>query len=124
MKDQATSLIKSAKKFTAVSVQNKTNGPLVRVPHFQNKIGWGEGGFAIFTKSSITSTKADDSLVRKYNKKATFLNKNILQLKENTAIHPMVQNLFPNVKVSNFPLAGPLQYFVKHCGKLTKSLKF
>ena len=39
-------------------------------------------------------------------------------------IHQMVQNLFPNVKVSNFPLAGPLQYFVKHCGKLTKSLKF
>ena len=41
MKDQATSLRKSAKKFTAVSIQNKTNGPLVGVPHFQNKIGAG-----------------------------------------------------------------------------------
>ena len=78
-----------------------------------------------FTKSSITNgevsvigIKADDSLVRKYNKKATFSNKNIPQLKENTAIHPMVKNLFPNVKVSNFPLAGRLQYLVKHCGQL------
>ena len=39
-------------------------------------------------------------------------------------IHPMVQNLFPNVKVSNFLLAGVLQYFVKHCKKLARSPKF
>ena len=112
-----------------MSVQNKTNGPLVRAPHFQNKKG--RGGIATFTKSSITNgevsvigIKADDSLVRKYSKKATFFNKNIPQLKENTTIHPMMQNLFPNVKVSNFPLAGGLQYLVKHCEKLIGSPKF
>ena len=36
---------KSAKRFTVVSVQNKTNGPLVRAPYFQNKMQGGrEGG--------------------------------------------------------------------------------
>ena len=80
-------LFKSAKKFTTVSVEIKTNGPLVRAPLFQNKMGrWRR--IAKFTKSSITngkvSVKADDSLVRKYNKKVTFFNRNIPKLKENT----------------------------------------
>ena len=94
MKDQAEllekptgDLFKSAKKFTAVSVQIKTKGPLVRAPLFQNKMGrW--RGIATFTKSSITngevSVKAGDSLFRKYNKKVTFFNRNIPKLKENT----------------------------------------
>ena len=34
-------LRKSAKTFTTVSIQNKTNGPLVRAPHFLNKKGRG-----------------------------------------------------------------------------------
>ena len=33
----------------------------------------------------------------------------------------MVRGLFPNVKVGNFPLAGRLQYFVKHWKKLTSN---
>ena len=33
----------------------------------------------------------------------------------------MVRNLFRNVKVSNFPLAGRLRYFVKHWKKLTSN---
>ena len=33
----------------------------------------------------------------------------------------MVRNLFPNVKVANFSLAGRLQYFVKHWKKLTSN---
>ena len=32
-----------------------------------------------------------------------------------------MQNLFPNVKVGNFPLTGRLQYFVKHWKKLTSN---
>ena len=36
-------------------------------------------------------------------------------------IHPLVRNLFPNVKVSNFPIAGRLQLFVKHWKKLTNN---
>ena len=108
--------------------QNKR--PFSKGPSFSKQEGeWVE--IATFTKSSITNgevsaigIKADDSLVRKYNKKATFSNKNIPQLKENTAVHPIMQNLFPNVKVSNFPLAGGLQYLVKHCEQLTGSPKF
>ena len=109
-------------------------------------------------KSSITNgkvvavegIKTEDSLVRKYNKKATFFNKNVPQLKKHSKeeifiketvplllsggslpeivplhqlrdIHPLVQNLFPNVKVSNFPPAGRLKYFVKHWKKFTSN---
>ena len=35
----------------------------------------------------------------------------------------MVRNLLANVKVSNLPLAGRLQYFVKHRKKLTSNPK-
>ena len=35
----------------------------------------------------------------------------------------MVRNLFPNIKVSNFPIAGRPQYFVKHWEKLTSNLE-
>ena len=34
-----------------------------------------------------------------------------------------MRNLSPNVKVGNFPLAGRLQYFVKHWKKLTSNPK-
>ena len=96
---------------------------------------------------TIKSIKTEDSLVRKYNKKATFFNKNIPQLKKHSKeefyiketvplpllggslpeivplhqlrdIHPLLRNLIPNVKVGNFPLAGRLQYFVNHWKKL------
>ena len=43
----------------------------------------------------------------------------IVSLHQLRHIHQLVQNLFPNVKVSNFPLAGRLQYFGKHWKKLT-----
>ena len=33
----------------------------------------------------------------------------------------MVGNLFPNVKVGSFPLAGRLLYFTKHWEKLTSN---
>ena len=93
-------------------------------------------------KVAFRGIKADDSLVRKCNKKATFFNKNTPQLKNSKEeiyiketialplsggdlpeivsihqlrdIHPMVRNLFLNAKVSNFSLAGRMQYFVKH----------
>lgn len=38
----------------------------------------------------------------------------ILPIHQLRDIHPMVRNLFLNAKVSNFPLAGRMQYFVKH----------
>ena len=84
---------------------------------------------------AVKGIKTEDFLARKYNKKAAFFNKNIPKLKKHSKekvyiketvplpisggnlpeivpihqlrdIHPMVQNLFPNVKVSSFPLAG------------------
>ena len=36
-------------------------------------------------------------------------------------MHPVVQNLSPDVKVGNFPLAGRLQDFVKHWKKLASN---
>ena len=80
--------------------------------------------------------KTEGSLVRKYKKKATFFNKIIPQLKKHSKeeiyikeavplplsggslseivplrdLHPLLRNLFPNVKVGNFLLAGRLQY--------------
>ena len=65
-------------------------------------------------------------LPRKHSKEQTYLQKSILlsiasgnlpgivpvhQLKD---VHPIVQNLFWNVRVSNFLLAGRLKYFVKN----------
>ena len=133
-----------------MSIQIKANDPLIRTPHFQNKMG---GNSQHSQKSLITNDKVvsakdiktEDSLVRKYNEKATFFNKNIPQLKKHIKeeiyvketiplpllggslpeivplhqlryINPLVQNSKckgPNVKVSNFPVAGRLEYFVK-----------
>ena len=72
-----------------MSVQNKTNAPLIRSPYFQEKMG---GDSQNLRKSLITNgkvvavkgIKTEDSLVRKYNKKATFFNKNIPQLKKHS----------------------------------------
>ena len=101
---------------------------------------------------AIKGIKTEDSLVRKYNKKTIFFNKNIPQLKKHSKeeiyiketvplpllggslpeilplhqlrdIHPLVRNLFPNIKVGNFPLARRLQYFVNHSKKLTSNLE-
>ena len=66
----------------------KTNGLLITAPHFQNKM---EGDFLQLKKNCLTNDKfvtvkvikTEDSLERKYNKKAAFFYKNMPQLKKN-----------------------------------------
>ena len=92
-------LRKSPKEFTDVNVQNKTNGPLVRIPHFQNKMG---GNSQHLQKSSITNVKLaikgikiEDCLVRKYSKKATFFFNNIPQLKQHSKEEIYIKETVP-----------------------------
>ena len=71
-------LRKSAKKFTTVSVQYKTNGPLIKVPHFQNKMGAIRNSYrkSLITKGKVVvvkSIKTEDSLVKKMQQKGNFL---------------------------------------------------
>ena len=114
-----------------------------RAPHFQNKMGgdWQHLQKCLITNVKVVAVKGiktEGFRVIKYNKKATFFNKNFRQLKKHnkeeiyiketvplplsggslpeivalhqlTDTHPMVRNLFPNVKVGNFSLAGRLQ---------------
>ena len=95
MKDQAELLEKptgdlfkkECKKIYRRERSDQNKQPFSKGSSFQNKMGrW--RGITTFTKSSITngevSVKTDDSLVRKYNKKVTFFNRNIPKLKENT----------------------------------------
>ena len=62
---------KECKEINAVSIQIKTNGPLIR---------WVR--FTTFTRKFDYQRQTEDSLVKKYNHKTTFLNKNIPQLKK------------------------------------------
>ena len=77
----------------------QNNGPLVRIPHFQNKMG---GNSQHSQKSSITNVKLaikgikiEDCLVRKYNKKATFFFNNIPQLKQHSKEEIYIKETVP-----------------------------
>ena len=155
MKENAKVKKKECKEIYRRESPDQNKRPFSKGPSFSKQDG---GDSQYLQKSLITNgkvvvvkgIKTEDSLARKHNKKATFFNKNIAQLKKNSKgeiyiketvplplsggslpeivslhqlreIHPLVRNLFPNVKVSNFPLAGRLQYFVKHWKKLTSN---
>ena len=67
-------------------------------PHFQNKLGGNsqhlQKSFIINGKVEVKGIKTEDSLARKYNKKAAFFNKNIPQLKKHSKEKFISRKLF------------------------------
>ena len=78
-----------------------------------------KGNFLQQKRSSVKKTQQGRNLYQANCSSTTFRWK----FTRNSSITPVkvVRNLFPNVKISNFPLAGRLQYFVKHWKKLTSN---
>ena len=82
-----------------------------------------KGNFLQQKHSSVKKTQQGRNLYQGNCSSTTFRwtftrNSSITPVKRYT---PIGAKIFPNVKVGNFPLAGRLQYFVKHWKKLTSN---
>lgn len=83
------------------------------VPHFQNKLGGNsqhsQKSFIINGKVEVKGIKTEDSLARKYNKKAAFFNKNIPQLKKHSKEKVYIKETVPlPISGGNLPEIVPI----------------
>ena len=118
--------INSAKKFTSVSVQNKTNGPLVRAPHFQNKMGSDSQHLQkrLITngKVAVKGIKTEDWFSdKKIQQKDKFL-----QQKHSSAIKNRKEDLYTKETVLKFTSNSsntPVKGYTPNGGKLISKCK-